>query len=161
MTRAFHAILHDAHHIPVGCFSLDGGPGRALQRWEWFGNPWPATTFYMAPRPVALPADPALSDTYVQPSVALAHGSAGPRGLSGPLYEVLRLDDRRRIAVLVVDGGTLRWLEPDAGGFHALAPAPLVFCPMPRLPSLAGLDRTLIQAPVRLGASFGAWTQSA
>ncbi|MCB9528754.1 MAG: hypothetical protein R3F65_02195 [bacterium] len=161
MNHPCHAILHDVHHIPLGCFSIESVGGRLVQRWEWFGQPWPAAPVFMTPRPVGLPADPALSDSYAHPTVALALAVGQAPSLPGRLYEVQRRDEPQTLAILGVDGGTLRWLEGDRGGFHALAPAPLVFRPIARLPALTGFDRTLIQAPIRLGASCGAWTLSA
>lgn len=130
----------------IGRLGLHTVDDRLLHLWEWLDEPWPETRFDMVPDLLEPAPAEELSQVYPMPPEIHAVGApAMPRRVDR-IYDVTRIDCQpRQLAVLVVAGQTLNWLEVGAGGALELAPGWLAFTPRANIPNGLRFTRRLIQ----------------
>lgn len=132
----------------IGRLGLSHGEGQVWHTWEWLGEAWPAVPFRMVPDAFEPPPAPGLSDVYPMPPEirAVPRYAAFPPGRVDRIYRVMRVDcEPRPLALLVVAGSTLHWLEVDVGGALELAPSWLSFEPQATIAPELSLTRCLVQ----------------
>jgi hypothetical protein len=136
----------------IGRFTIDHRA--CCHRWEWLHTPWPDERFTVLPDEIEPAAEAAASDVYGWPEQRLRTRRPVVAMGARRIYDIWHA--QAKVAMLVVTGSTLGWVERVPGAIELVGRAVLDFCPSAAV-ELVGRPWQWVQRPTALASTHGAW----